>query len=892
MMKYRKQLLTMSLLLLVGICALNAQVKKKVGDNNTRIDASAVFEIESTTQGFLPPRMTKVEMLAITNPVEGLMVYCTTCSVKSLFAYSGTDWLNIVNGLVDGSLSSNGTAGVSSYSSIGSTGTLKLGTAVSGVTQTINATVSTAGGTYSISTGAINGVTFAGSGTFPAGGSQDIVLTATGTPSAAGSFTYAISGSPTVSFSREAIDPSSAVASYADKAAAGTMTLGTAVSGVTQTITANVTRVGPYNISTTAINGITFAGSGSYGATGNQDIILTASGTPSAGGSFTYAISGSPTVSFSREAIDPSSAVASYVSKAAAGTMTLGTAVSGVTQTITANVTRVGPYNISTITSNGIIFAGSGSYSVTGNQDVILTASGTPSAAGTFSHDISGIPTVRFSRDAVAGFTFATVTSSTSKIWMDRNLGAEQVATSITDAASYGDLYQWGRGKDGHQIRTSATTTTLSDTDQPNNPNFILAPSAPYDWRSGQNNNLWQGVNGNNNPCPVGFRVPTSAELSAEVATFSPQYAPGAFNSVLKLPMPGFRSNNDGSLVNVDGNGDYWSSTVGGTSAGCLLFSSGNANMSTSRRAYGFSVRCLKDGSSVAGTSAVASYVSKASSGTMTEGIAASGVTQTITANVTREGPYNISTTAVNGITFAGSGSYSATGNQDVTLTASGTPSAVGTFSHDISGSPTVSFSRNAVPAGFVATVTSSTSRIWMDRNLGAAQVAMSSTDAASYGDLYQWGRGKDGHQIRTSATTRTLSNSDQPGNANFIVTYNSSNYDWRLNLNNNLWQGVNGTNNPCPVGFRVPTIVELQNEINTFSSPDTAGAFNSVLKLPLAGGRNDNYGSLTYVDSSGLYWSSTVSGREASIGYFDSSAARMGIGYRANGFSVRCLKD
>ena len=45
----------------------------------------------------------------------------------------------------------------------------------------------------------------------------------------------------------------------------------------------------------------------------------------------------------------------------------------------------------------------------------------------------------------------------TGKVWLDRNLGSTQVATSSTDAASYGDLYQWGRAADGHQVRTSAT---------------------------------------------------------------------------------------------------------------------------------------------------------------------------------------------------------------------------------------------------------------------------------------------------------------------------------------------------------------------------------------------------------------------------------------------------
>lgn len=94
---------------------------------------------------------------------------------------------------------------------------------------------------------------------------------------------------------------------------------------------------------------------------------------------------------------------------------------------------------------------------------------------------------------------------------MDRNLGATQVATSITDAASYGDLYQWGRGADGHQIRTSATTTSLSSADAPGNGNFIKA-GPPYDWRNPQKDILWQGVNGVNNPCPSGHQLPTDTE--------------------------------------------------------------------------------------------------------------------------------------------------------------------------------------------------------------------------------------------------------------------------------------------------------------------------------------------------------------------------------------------
>ena len=184
---------------------------------------------------------------------------------------------------------------------------------------------------------------------------------------------------------------------------------------------------------------------------------------------------------------------------------------------------------------------------------------------------------------------------ATGKIWMDRNLGATQVATSSTDAASYGDLYQWGRRTDGHQCRTSPTTATLSSIDQPGNGNFITINSGKNDWRSPQNNNLWQGVNGVNNPCPTGYRLPTETEIDAERLSWSSNNAVGAFGSPLKLPMSGYRDYSLGSLNSVGTNGNYWSSTVSGTSSRFLDFGSSNAGMSTDSRAYGFSVRCLKD---------------------------------------------------------------------------------------------------------------------------------------------------------------------------------------------------------------------------------------------------------------------------------------------------------
>ncbi len=184
------------------------------------------------------------------------------------------------------------------------------------------------------------------------------------------------------------------------------------------------------------------------------------------------------------------------------------------------------------------------------------------------------------------------------------------------------------------------------------------------------------------------------------------------------------------------------------------------------------------------------------------------------------------------------------------------------------------------------------TGKIWMDRNLGASHAATNSTDEKAYGDLYQWGRSADGHQKRTSGTTSTLSSKDMPGHGNFITSDSDTDLDWRSPQNNDLWQGANGTNNPCPPGYRLPTEAEWEEERQNWSSNDVAGAFNSPLKLPLAGFRNLINGSLCKVDSLGNYWSSTIAGTHSLSLSFESSSARIYGFYRAHGLSVRCIKD
>ena len=59
----------------------------------TKPVASAAFEIDSTTQGFLPPAMTTTQKNAISAPAEGLTVYDTTLHAPAV--YNGTVWEEI-----------------------------------------------------------------------------------------------------------------------------------------------------------------------------------------------------------------------------------------------------------------------------------------------------------------------------------------------------------------------------------------------------------------------------------------------------------------------------------------------------------------------------------------------------------------------------------------------------------------------------------------------------------------------------------------------------------------------------------------------------------------------------------------------------------------------------
>ncbi|MEN4761402.1 hypothetical protein ABEG63_13775 [Chryseobacterium sp. C39-AII1] len=364
-----------------------------VGIGTAAPATNALLELSSTTKGFLPPRMTTAQRLAINPKPEGLVVY--DLDLHCLHFWNATEWIgNCTN---NGGGTNPGTGTISNCTTGALSGTYQVGTPMNS-SNTVVLTIDVSQvGTVTVNSNTVNGVTFSGSQNFTTTGTHQITLTASGTPAAAGNhaFTFSLGSntcSRTITFASSG--GTGTITNCTTGALNGTYTEGTAMnSSNTIQLTVNATQTGAWSASSATVNGVTFSGSGTFTSTGSQTITLTANGTPSAAGSFGFTFSlGSSTCSrnITFNAATGAGTITNCTTGALNGTYQAGTAMnSSNTIQLTVNATQTGAWSASSATVNGVTFSGSGTFATTGSQTITLTANGTPSATGNFNFTFS-----------------------------------------------------------------------------------------------------------------------------------------------------------------------------------------------------------------------------------------------------------------------------------------------------------------------------------------------------------------------------------------------------------------------------------------------------------------------------------------------------------------------
>lgn len=212
----------------------------------------------------------------------------------------------------------------------------------------------------------------------------------------------------------------------------------------------------------------------------------------------------------------------------------------------------------------------------TGNSNTITQTTNWCGSTLTVAH-VSG--TLAPETKTVTYGTVSTNLSGSTKCWITQNLGATNQGSSATDAtdASAGWYWQFNR-KRGYMVGPSPAWT-------------ITAINENSDWLAAQD------------PCLIelgtNWRIPTNTEwvnADANGVTGGWDNYTETFNDVLKLHASGYLTPAAGVLTYRGSYGDYWSSTqssnTDGFYFGMLSTVSTTSNLT---KAYGFSLRCIKD---------------------------------------------------------------------------------------------------------------------------------------------------------------------------------------------------------------------------------------------------------------------------------------------------------
>ena len=531
----------------------------------------------------------------------------------------------------------------------------------------------------------------------------------------------------------------------------------------------------------------------------------------------------------------------------------------------------------------------------------------------------------------------------------------------------YGKLYQWGRKygqgykgplcdwngnktgdiSDATYPSSKAGTVSLVEGQSKANEDvfFYGLEDNNFDWVYPSDDNLWNSgtesapiKNKDNDPCPDGWRVPTYSELSELCENDSDWTSengrsgylisgPSTYGEDIRqvfFPAAGYRPYPYENTDLRGARGYYWSSRPYGNRAYILELSCVYLMIDYfESRAFGLSVRCVKDANSSDDSGndviiPVSTVTLSSTSLKLYEGSKA-GLTAKVkptyatnpTVTWSSDAP-SIASVGQNGVVTAIS-----TGSATITATADGVSN---TCTVTVSSLVTADYvdeygenHGNGVAIGMV---------IWAPVNCGYHK-----TDYP-YGKLYQWGRmygqGYDGSDatypsveegtIKEGGVSLAEGQSATSKDV-FFLGYVDNRYDWVYPSDDKLWNSgtesapiKNKDNDPCPSGWRVPTYAELY-ELSTnhsdwisnngqsgywFSGVSTYAEDIPQVFFPAAGSRSYNDGAANNRGSNGSYWSSRPSSVFGAyrISFHGGNYVDIAGIDCACGYSVRCVQE
>ncbi|CAA7392627.1 FISUMP domain-containing protein [Chryseobacterium fistulae] len=385
-----------------------------------------------------------------------------------------------------------------------------------------------------------------------------------------------------------------------------------AVSGVGVTIPYTGGNGGTYPslaFNSTGVTGLTLNLNAYHLSNGNGNLVFTVSGTASGIGtaSFDIAIAGA-SCTLTIPVVDFTAIVSSLDCNNATFSPTVITQGAAYTGTLT--VPYLGgngqTYSQQSFTQNGLTFTLSAGTLATGNGTLVYNITGVATASGAMTIPISfGTVSCNVNATVASGNSVTMcMGSGTTKVWAAHNLGADtSFDPNIPVKEIHGNYYQWGRNIAVADTDTPAGAISGWDT-------MVAAPNGS--WNTGTP--AAPVKNTANDPCPIGFRVPTRTEWmnldNCASKTFIGSFTASDTNFVsamvytngtnkLTLPTSGQRINSQGLLRERGRTGYYWSSTEYGSSLSYLLTFSGTANgwagITYTARTYAGSVRCISE---------------------------------------------------------------------------------------------------------------------------------------------------------------------------------------------------------------------------------------------------------------------------------------------------------